>query len=104
MSSSLFHKALKEAFEAFCNKQVAGCTIAEIMANFCNNLLKRVRCLPEMAQSQAQEPPNLSHADCYQCEGLRQPLVACALAPVGPVTGVSIRYLSSQACSWINTG
>ena len=45
MSSSLFHKALKEAFEAFCNKQVAGCTIAEIMANFCNNLLKRVCCL-----------------------------------------------------------
>ncbi len=43
MGSSLFHKALKEAFEAFCNKQVAGCTIAEIMANFCNNLLKRVR-------------------------------------------------------------
>ena len=42
MGSSLFHKALKEAFEAFCNKQVAGCTIAEIMANFCNNLLKRV--------------------------------------------------------------
>ena len=42
-SSSLFHKALKEAFESFCNKPVAGSPMAELMANFCNNLLKRVR-------------------------------------------------------------
>ena len=41
-SSSLFHKALKEAFESFCNKTVSGTTMAELMANFCNNLLKRV--------------------------------------------------------------
>eukprot|EP00879_Flechtneria_rotunda_P010711 GHRR01011193.1.p1 GENE.GHRR01011193.1~~GHRR01011193.1.p1 ORF type:complete len:707 (+),score=276.31 GHRR01011193.1:915-3035(+) len=40
-NSSLFHKALKEAFEGFCNKNVAGSTSAELMANFCDNLLKK---------------------------------------------------------------
>lgn len=40
-NSSLFHKALKEAFEAFCNKNVAGSSSAELMANFCDNLLKK---------------------------------------------------------------
>jgi hypothetical protein len=40
---SLFHKALKEAFEAFCNKSVAGSTSAELFANFCDNLLKKAR-------------------------------------------------------------
>lgn len=42
-NSSLFHKALKEAFEGFCNKNVAGSTSAELMANFCDNILKKVR-------------------------------------------------------------
>lgn len=42
-NSSLFHKALKEAFESFCNKQVAGSSSAELMANFCDNLLKKVQ-------------------------------------------------------------
>ena len=41
-NSSLFHKALKEAFENFCNKSVAGATTAELMASFCDNLLKKV--------------------------------------------------------------
>ena len=41
-NSSLFHKALKEAFESFCNKQVVNNTSAELMANFCDNLLKKV--------------------------------------------------------------
>lgn len=41
-NSSLFHKALKEAFEGFCNKNVAGSTSAELMANFCDNILKKV--------------------------------------------------------------
>jgi cullin 1 len=40
-NSSLFHKALKDAFEAFCNKQVAGASMAELMATFCDNLLKK---------------------------------------------------------------
>ena len=39
---SLFHKALKEAFEAFCNKPVGHSTSAELMASFCDNLLKKV--------------------------------------------------------------
>lgn len=43
-SASLFHKALKEAFEAFCNKPVAGSQMVELMANYCNALLKKVRC------------------------------------------------------------
>ena len=41
-NSSLFHKALKEAFEAFCNKNVGNTTSAELLANFCDNLLKKV--------------------------------------------------------------
>jgi len=41
-NSSLFHKALKEAFEFFCNKSVAGSSTAELMANFCDNLLRKV--------------------------------------------------------------
>ncbi|DBA74791.1 TPA: Cullin-1 [Trebouxia sp. C0005] len=40
-NSSLFHKALKEAFEFFCNKNVAGSSTAELMANFCDNLLRK---------------------------------------------------------------
>ncbi len=41
-NSSLFHKALKEAFESFCNKTVANTSVAELMAAFCDNLLKKV--------------------------------------------------------------
>lgn len=40
-NNSLFHRALKEAFEVFCNKGVAGSTSAELLATFCDNLLKR---------------------------------------------------------------
>ncbi|OMO49804.1 hypothetical protein COLO4_38370 [Corchorus olitorius] len=38
---TLFHKALKEAFEVFCNKSVAGCSSAELLASFCDNILKK---------------------------------------------------------------
>ncbi|CAK9175952.1 unnamed protein product [Ilex paraguariensis] len=38
---SLFHKALKEAFEVFCNKVVAGCSSAELLASYCDNILKK---------------------------------------------------------------
>ncbi|KHG15267.1 Cullin-1 -like protein [Gossypium arboreum] len=38
---TLFHKALKEAFEAFCNKGVAGSSSAELLATFCDNILKK---------------------------------------------------------------
>lgn len=40
-NSSLFHKAVKEAFEIFCNRQVAGSSSAELLASFCDNLLKK---------------------------------------------------------------
>ena len=33
---------MQEAFEAFCNKNVAGSSSAELMASFCDNLLKKV--------------------------------------------------------------
>ena len=39
---SLFHKALKEAFEQFCNKPVGQSSSAELMASFCDNLLRKV--------------------------------------------------------------
>ncbi|CAH2071938.1 unnamed protein product [Thlaspi arvense] len=38
---TLFHKALKEAFEIFCNKTVAGSSSAELLATFCDNILKK---------------------------------------------------------------
>ncbi|XP_071719035.1 cullin-1-like [Rutidosis leptorrhynchoides] len=38
---TLFHKALKEAFEVFCNKLVAGSTSAELLASYCDNILKK---------------------------------------------------------------
>ncbi|KAK4855124.1 hypothetical protein QYF36_004232 [Acer negundo] len=37
----LFHKSLKEAFEVFCNKGVAGSSSAELLATFCDNILKK---------------------------------------------------------------
>jgi len=37
----LFHKALKEAFEVFCNKTVGGSSSAELLATFCDNILKK---------------------------------------------------------------
>jgi len=40
-NSSLFHKALKEAFESFCNKAVTGASVAELMASFCDSLLRK---------------------------------------------------------------
>lgn len=40
-NNPLFHRALTEACEAFCNKTVAGTSTAELFANFCDNLLKK---------------------------------------------------------------
>lgn len=41
VNHTLFHKALKEAFEVFCNKIVAGCSSAELLASYCDNILKK---------------------------------------------------------------
>ncbi|XP_057994527.1 cullin-1 isoform X3 [Hevea brasiliensis] len=38
---TLFHKAMKEAFEIFCNKTVAGSSSAELLSTFCDNILKK---------------------------------------------------------------
>lgn len=32
---------MKEACESFCNKTVAGCSSAELLSTFCDNLLKK---------------------------------------------------------------
>ncbi|CAA2985396.1 cullin-1-like [Olea europaea subsp. europaea] len=40
LNNSLFHKALKEAFEIFCNKGVARSSSAKLLATFCDNILK----------------------------------------------------------------
>lgn len=40
-NNTLFHKALKEAFEVFCNKVVAGSSSAELLASYCDNILKK---------------------------------------------------------------
>jgi Zn-dependent oligopeptidase len=34
-------QALKEAFEVFCNKGVSGSSNAELLATFCDNILKK---------------------------------------------------------------
>ncbi|XP_054804609.1 cullin-1-like [Prosopis cineraria] len=41
MNNTTFHKAMKEAFEVFCNKSVAGIPSAELLATFCDNVLKK---------------------------------------------------------------
>ncbi|TMW95021.1 hypothetical protein EJD97_009476, partial [Solanum chilense] len=38
-----FHKALKEAFELFCNKAVAGGSSTELLVTFCDKILKKCR-------------------------------------------------------------
>ncbi|TYI14706.1 hypothetical protein ES332_A08G138700v1 [Gossypium tomentosum] len=38
---NLFHKALKEAFEVFCNKNVYGSPSAEILASFADHILRK---------------------------------------------------------------
>ncbi|GKU86771.1 hypothetical protein SLEP1_g1251 [Rubroshorea leprosula] len=40
-NNTLFHKALKEAFEVFCNRTVAGVSSSELLATFCDNILKK---------------------------------------------------------------
>lgn len=37
----LFSKAIKEAFEVTLNKDIGGCSSAELLANFCDTLLKK---------------------------------------------------------------
>ncbi|CAH1420143.1 unnamed protein product [Lactuca virosa] len=41
MNHTLFHKALKEAFEIFYNKGISGSSSAELLATFCDNILKK---------------------------------------------------------------
>ncbi|KAF9604482.1 hypothetical protein IFM89_006804 [Coptis chinensis] len=41
MGNSLFHKALKEGFEAFLNKEIAGASIAELLSTFCDSFLQK---------------------------------------------------------------
>lgn len=41
MYKFLLSQALKEAFEVFCNKGVAGTSTAELLANYCDNTLKK---------------------------------------------------------------
>lgn len=40
-ANSSMHKALKDAFESFCNKQVGTSSTPELMANFCDTLLRK---------------------------------------------------------------
>lgn len=40
--SKVWHiQALKEAFEVFCNKIVSGSSSAELLASYCDNILKK---------------------------------------------------------------
>ena len=44
---SSMHKALKDAHESFCNKAVAQTSTAELLANYCDHLLKKGEKQPE---------------------------------------------------------
>ncbi|KAK9153137.1 hypothetical protein Sjap_000617 [Stephania japonica] len=41
MNDTLFDKALREAFEVFCNKTVGGSSSAEQLATYCDNIFKK---------------------------------------------------------------
>ncbi|KAL3834094.1 hypothetical protein ACJIZ3_008830 [Penstemon smallii] len=41
LNDTLIHKALKEAFEGFCNKVVVGSSCAELLASYCDDILKK---------------------------------------------------------------
>lgn len=43
LNNPLFHRAMTEACEGFCQKNVAGTSTAELFANFCDNLLKKAK-------------------------------------------------------------
>ncbi|KAM0944690.1 putative cullin protein, neddylation [Dioscorea sansibarensis] len=43
-SNSMFFKALKEAFEAFCNNNIAGVSPPELLSIFCDQTLKKKSC------------------------------------------------------------
>lgn len=38
---TIFQKAMKDAFEVFVNKEIGKTTTAELLSNFCDNLLKK---------------------------------------------------------------
>ena len=46
----LFVKELKEAFGAFCNMSVAGCPMADLLANFCSSILDGLIIQPTQLQ------------------------------------------------------
>ncbi|KAL5220115.1 hypothetical protein ABZP36_024828 [Zizania latifolia] len=39
--TTVFHKALKEAFQVFCNKDIAGCSSAELFAAYCDTIVRK---------------------------------------------------------------
>lgn len=41
MKDWLFLQALKEAFEVFCNKGVAGSSSAQLLATFCDSIIEK---------------------------------------------------------------
>jgi len=40
-ANTICSQALKEAFEVVCNKDVAGCTSAELFASYCDSILRK---------------------------------------------------------------
>ena len=49
-NNPLFHRAMTEACEGFCQKNVAGTSTAELFANFCDNLLKKAHLCAHIAR------------------------------------------------------
>lgn len=64
LSHCMWDQAIKEAFEIICNKEVAGCTSAESLATFCDNILRKGG--SEKLGDEALEE-TLEKVSCFDC-------------------------------------
>ncbi len=94
-------QALKEAFEVFCNKGVAGSTSAELLATFCDNLLKKGG--SEKLSDEAIEDTLEKVSDYFDVQSLEVETLCMTLVGYAPdrifCTLVPDFYLQSLWCS-----
>jgi len=90
-NSSLFHKALKDAFESFCNKQVRGCCC--LHPRWCA-LCLGPRSPQVVVAWPACDPPQLSPSFIFALHCLD----SCFLFPCSQVAGASMAELMANFC------
>jgi cullin 1 len=59
-------QALKEAFEVFCNKGVSGSSSAELLATFCDNILKK-GCSEKLSDEAIEDALEKVHVCLFIC-------------------------------------